>query len=250
MGHNIMPKLRSLVTLTPTTLSNSDALYEKAMSHHHRLNAEDVQQAIFIDYEGNIDKPPTLLGWRLMGETHASIIEAAFTVCANRYGAKSVEFQDHATLALHLIELAEQEGRKLVSWSEHDFRVMAAVLSESDQVRLRTVYVNAIRTSRPWHYLTQGKAAKDASLAYFSQLLGFAIPTRYGLGLVGQGLRLIRLQINEGRTYAALTKSARASWVSIVKHNRFDLAAIEFVLRLITTPRKLQDTLLALPQEI
>lgn len=100
--------------MSPTTLSNSDALYKNAMSHHRRLNADDVRQAIFIDYEGNIDKPPTLLGWRLMGEAHALIIEATFTVCANRYGAKGVEFQDHATLALHLIELAEQEGRKLV----------------------------------------------------------------------------------------------------------------------------------------
>jgi hypothetical protein len=201
-----------------------------------RLSAQDVQEAIFIDYEGNIDKPPTLLGWRLLGQTHAAIVEADFAVCSNRFRAKDVVFQDHATLALSLIEQAEREGRKIVSWSEHDFKVMAAVLSEADQARLQTVYRNAIRTARPWHYLTQCQGAKDASLAYFSELLGFEIPVRYGLGLVGQGLRLIRQQLGEGRGYAELTQKARASWVAVVKHNRLDLTAMEFVLRSISAP--------------
>lgn len=230
-----MPKLRTLVKISHSARPSSEALSTKARKRHpYRLNAKDVQHAIFIDYEGNIKKPPTLLGWRVMGETHASIIEEAFTVCANRYGAKGVEFQDHATLALHLIEMAEQEGRKIVSWSEHDYIAMAEVLSESDEQRLCNVYANAIRSVRPWHFLTQGIAVKEASLAYFSDLLKFPIPIRYGLGLVGKGLRLIRPQINEGRAYADLTKNARASWVAIVKHNRFDLKGMEFVLGQIT----------------
>jgi hypothetical protein len=200
------------------------------MSHRQLLCAEEVKQAIFVDYEGNIDKPPTLLGWRVDGKTHAAIVEPAFSVCSNRYRAKNVDLADHSVLASRLIALAEQESRKIVSWSEHDFKVMSKELSESQRGSFCTVYRNAIRTARSWHYSTMGHSVKEASLACFSELLGFSVPVRYGSGVVGQGLRLIRQQIEEGRTYAELTPRGRASWVAIVKHNRLDLAAMEHIL--------------------
>lgn len=203
--------------------------------HRQPLCEKDVKQAIFLDYEGNIDKPPTLLGWRVDGKTHAAIVEPAFSACSNRYRAKNVTLVHHAVLALRLIAQAEDEGRKIVSWSEHDLEVMSKVLDESQQDRLRVVYRNAICTARPWYRRTTGRSIKDASLANFSELLGFDVPARYGLGVVGQGLRLIRGQIREGRTYAELTPRARASWVAVVKHNRLDLEAMEHVLLSIST---------------
>jgi hypothetical protein len=119
----------------------------------------------------------------------------------------------------------------IVSWSEHDLKVMESVLDSDEQQRLRIVYRNAIKTARPWHQKAHGKLPNGATLAYFCELLGFAVPDRYGTGIVGDALRLLRQQLSEGRHYADLTPKARGAWVAVVKHNRLDLLGTAHVLR-------------------
>ena len=201
------------------------------MSSKFKITADEIARAILIDYEGNIDKAPTLLGWRVNGQTHGAIVEKDFSTCSDRYRAKNIHYQSHSLLASELIELACDEDRVIVSWSEHDLRVITEVLSKKDQERLTLRYRNAIKTARSWHHRTMETRAPAGDLAYFSKLLGFPIPTKYGTGKVGQGLRLIRNQLHEGREYPELTPKARSSWVAIVKHNDLDLRSMEFVLR-------------------
>lgn len=199
-----------------------------------RLTAQEAMNAIYIDYEGNIKVPPTLLGWYVDGDYMASIIEPVFETCENRYKAKGIFLEDHSDLALRLIHQAEDEGRLIVSWSEHDFLQMSKVLEPKDLERLKAIYRNAIRTARPWYRKKYGPLPQEASLDFFEDLLGFYVPERFGVGLVGNSLRLIRSQIVDGRGYADLTNAARAGWTTVVRHNKLDLKGMAFVLRRIT----------------
>lgn len=201
------------------------------MASKPKITAGELARAIFIDYEGNIDREPTLLGWRVDGQTHAAILEVEFATCSDRYRAKDVHLKDHSQLASNLLLRACDEDRVIVSWSEHDLRVVNQVLSAKDQERFSSRYRNAITTARSWHYKTMEKRAPVGDLSYFCQLLGFPIPKKYGTGKVGHALRLIRNQLHEGREYPELTPKARASWVAIVKHNDLDLRSMEFVLQ-------------------
>ena len=199
------------------------------------LSANDVDRAIYVDYEGNIDAPPVLLGWRVGGVHHQAIVDPAFSTCAGRFRVKAVVVRDHRSLVAELVGRAVEEGRAIVSWSEHDFKHMAAVLNAADGASLHRVYRNAIRTARSWHRREKGAVPPDgASLAYFTDLLGFRVPGRFGPGIVGDGLRLIRAQLEQGRPYEGLTPKARQAWVAIVRHNRLDLEGMEHVLRSIT----------------
>ena len=199
-----------------------------------KLTALEAKNAIYIDYEGNIKLPPTLLGWYVDGEYKASILEPLFNTCANRYKVKGIQVEDHSQLALKLIQQAEEEGRLIVSWSEHDYLLMCKLLKPSDGERLKVIYRNAIRTARPWYRQKYGPLPEKASLDFFEDLLGFHVPERFGLGLVGNSLRLIREQIEKGRTYIDLTKAAKNGWISVVRHNKFDLQGMAFVLNAIT----------------
>lgn len=201
------------------------------MASKPKITAEELARAIFIDYEGNIDRDPTLLGWRVDGQTHAAILEKEFATCSDRYRAKDIHLNTHKQLAGELLSQASDEDRVIVSWSEHDLRVINQALSAKDQERFSSRYRNAITTARSWHYKTMDKRAPIGDLSYFCQLLGFPIPKKYGTGKVGHGLRLIRNQLHEGREYPDLTPKARASWVAIVKHNDLDLRSMEFVLQ-------------------
>jgi hypothetical protein len=152
-----------------------------------------------------------------------------FETCKNRYKAKGILVEDHAQLALRLIQQAEDEGRLIVSWSEHDYLHMCKVLKPSDAERLKVVYRNAIRTAKPWYKQKYGPLPEKASLDFFEDLLGFHVPERFGLGLVGNSLRLIRDQIKEGRGYAELTNAARDGWTTVVRHNKLDLEGMSVV---------------------
>ena len=204
------------------------------------LTALEAKNAIYIDYEGNIKLPPTLLGWYVDGEYKASILEPLFNTCANRYKAKGIQVEDHSQLALRLIQQAEDEVRLIVSWSEHDYLLMCKVLKPSDGERLKVVYRNAIRTARPWYRQKYGPLPEKASLDFFEDLLGFHVPERFGLGLVGNSLRLIRDQIKEGRGYAELTNAARDGWTTVVRHNKLDLEGMAYVLQKISTVKELK----------
>jgi len=218
------------MTNSPRAIEAIDQAEQRPKASSAKLTAEEVKKAIHIDYEGNIKLPPTLLGWYVDGKYMASILEPLFETCENRYKAKGVYVEDHKQLALRLIQQAEDEGRLIVSWSEHDYLLMCKVLSPRDAERLKLVYRNAIRTARPWYRQKYGPLPEKASLNFFEDLLGFYVPDRFGLGLVGESLRLIRVQIEEGRSYADFSKAAKNGWTSVVRHNKLDLEGLMFVL--------------------
>jgi len=200
-----------------------------------KITSAEAKSTIYLDYEGNKDKSSTLLGWAVSGKYKAAIVEPLFATCADRYRARGIYAEDHETLVLSLITQAEDEKRLIVSWSEHDFNQMAMVLKPDDIHRLLLVYRNAIRTARPWHQIKYGKLPGPATLGFFESLTGYAVPEKFGLGLVGQALRLIRSQLEEGRDYSGLSDKAREGWVKIVKHNRHDLVGMDHVLNFITS---------------
>ena len=219
------------MTNSNRAIEEIDQAEQRPKASSAKLTAEEVKKAIYIDYEGNIKLPPTLIGWYVDGEYMASILEPLFETCENRYKAKGVYVEDHTQLALRLIQQAEDEQRLIVSWSEHDYLLMCKVLTPSDAERLKLVYRNAIRTARPWYRKKYGPLPEKASLNFFEDLLGFYVPDRFGLGLVGESLRLIRGQIEEGRSYADFSKAAKNGWTSVVRHNKLDLEGMTFVLQ-------------------
>lgn len=222
------------MTNSNRAIEEIDQAEQRPKASSAKLTAEEVKKAIYIDYEGNIKLPPTLLGWYVDGKYMASILEPLFETCENRYKAKGVYVEDHTQIAIRLIQQAEDEGRLIVSWSEHDYLLMCKVLMPSDAERLKLVYRNAIRTAKPWYRQKYGPLPEKASLNFFEDLFGFYVSDRFGLGLVGEALRLIRGQIEEGRSYANLEKAAKNGWTNLVRHNKLDLEGMEFVLQEMT----------------
>ena len=200
-----------------------------------RLNKQQIEKAIFLDYEGNIDKPPTLLGWRVDGETFGAIVEPLFSICEKKFKAKYVVALNHQELVSELIQRACDENRCIVTWSQHDLYVMKEAIAPSQSKQLAAVYRNALSTARPWHRNVYGVTASVASLSHFCELLDVNVPDRFGAGIVGSTLGLIRSQLNEGRSYGDLTPKARLGWVKVVRHNEYDLICMEKILTQILT---------------
>jgi hypothetical protein len=202
------------------------------------FTASELQGAILVDYEGNKPAPgarqhppPTLLGYLIDGQEAAGIIETQFAErCAAKYKAKHVVREDHAGLVRRLVAQAETEGRVIISWSEHDLKHMVRAVPEM-RARLLAVHRNAIKPVR--RYLRErGIQLKrgEAKLYRVCEILGIPVVDKYGEGLVGEGLSMIRKQLEAGKAYGALSKGAQRAWQNIVKHNRQDLLTMKAVL--------------------
>nr|WP_213394567.1 hypothetical protein [Yoonia sp.] len=195
-----------------------------------KLTPKEAARAILLDYEGNKDKPPTLLGWLLDGVYQAWVIEPVFSDCASRYRAKGTVALEHHKAVRELLSRAVTEDRLLISWSLHDLRMMQSVVDEDAQSLLSHIHRNALDTVRPWYRNSVGQRQGPATLQFFAELVGYHVPVRYGPGVTGQSLRLLREQLAGGRGYAELTDKAREGWQTVVKHNQQDLLAMKAVL--------------------
>ena len=203
-----------------------------------QLDSKACTRAIWFDYEGSHRSPPTLLGWRVEGTYHARIVEPAFDTCASRYRAKAPTCSTHREAAHALVRLAAEEDRLLVSWSEHDFKILAGELDLPTLRAFRRRYVNALMLVRPWHWWNLGATAPaGASLHYIAGLVGIAIPPQYGQRVVADNLRHLRELLHAGASYGELGEE-RSRWVIVVKHNQWDLKAMSEVMRIVVAGRK------------
>jgi len=204
----------------------------------HVLTADAFQRAIFIDYEGNKgapgtkqSPPPTLLGYLEGDSVRAGIVEPLFALhCSRKHGAKHAVAADHHALVLELLERSEREHRVIVSWSLHDLHHMIRAAPERES-RLTAAHRNAITpVKRHFRKREIPLPEQGARLYDMCEQLGVGVIEKYGSGLVGKNLRLIRSQLASGKSYGDLAPSARLAWREIVKHNRQDLLCMKAVL--------------------
>ena len=200
------------------------------------LASDEVERAIFVDYEASIrpKSKPTLLGVMVDSGLVAYIVDPLFAKhCANRFKAKPAVAGNHKLTVLQLVKRAAKERRVIVSWSQYDLRLMLAQLVDHPEERalLLEHYRNAIYTSRRWHSKKYPKQKWRNKLAMVAKLLNFKIPEQYGSGLVTDSLELVRKELKLTQSYGALQPETKKAWRTVVKHNQWDLKAMADVLQ-------------------
>jgi hypothetical protein len=76
------------------------------------------------------------------------------------------------------------------------------------------------------------------SLVSFLRLAGVGVPRDHGAGSTTKRLKLVEEQLAERKEYRRLTGRAKASWVQVVRHNRFDVAGLRELAGVIAQDRR------------
>jgi len=193
-------------------------------SVRHAFTAEKARRAIYFDYEGLPNAPRILLGWSVQGEYRASIVDAGYKDCHQRYGAKTAAWQLHREVVCSLLRMAMHEDRHLVSWSHHDARLILPDLPDEQHDVFRNRYIDARQVARAWHSKTLGNVPPDgARLAYFAELFGAEAPPQFGEHVVAEYLQTVKQGLLTAGSYAKLAPDKKKAWRSAVKHNQWDL---------------------------
>lgn len=203
---------------------------------HTVITPTESESAIYVDYEASAGRSPTLLGVRVAGETRVWVVEPGFHPCVGRAQTSRTAAAEHARCVAELVDRAEAEDRRIVSWSAHDLRLMEPAIADdpSRTAILHARYRDARFSGRRW-MVRQSKRRQALvreqghKLEVYRELFGIHQPEHFGSGVAGDAMRLLRQQLAEGRGFGKLTPKARESWRVLVRHNEFDLTTLEQV---------------------
>ena len=205
-------------------------------TRQHESDSALALSTIIVDFEGNVDAPPTLIGWLADGEVTQILVESDLASMV-KPGSTAVRTLDEA-----LRELREVAGdRHIGGYSTHDLHIVQTWCQDAELVTwFASAYVNVKRVADRWitRLIRAGQIEppKDKSLAARMSLVGVRYPVGAGTDIVGRGLRRLRDQQALGKTYATLPPGAKRHWSRILIHNRTDLKATRALLIAATTP--------------
>lgn len=204
------------------------------------LTPDQAAQAIYFDFEGCPNQAPSLLGWSYLrpdGTEHfrQRIVErelwpACGVTVPHTGGAQQCDKRTLDNAVRRMCELAEEGDRLLVSWSEHDLRMVEGhVGKEEVKARVRARYRNALPTARQWLSIVhpeiqlqrEGYGGKHA-LAAYAQIMDIRIPQKYGVSVAASGIKAMRAALAVHGKYRLAPKAAQLAWAALLGHNRLD----------------------------
>jgi hypothetical protein len=209
---------------------------DHARPFRHLTEAEALR-ALYVDFEGEKDRPPVLLGVHRRGRgarpfVQQDVLDEGFAGLAG------------SCLSLHdavekVVRRAEHGDRRIVAWTEHELRVVRTLHAEDPALvaRFEARFVNARAVAERWrNKLHGGDKPERGRLVDYLALVGYPVPEEAGGGDVGETIRAIRGRLERG---LSPTPTQRERWDRLLEHNRHDCVGMRRVC--ISAARELDD---------
>ena len=190
-----------------------------------RLTVAEALRALYIDFEGEKDKPPVLLGvLRRRGRgsepnLHQIVVDPDF----EPMGPNGLEFRKAVE---NVVVRAERRDRRIVSWTEYDLRLVRSLRDDDPALvaRFERRYANARRVAERWmNKLHPEDKPANGTLVGYVAIIGYEVPPGGGAGRVGGTIRALRPRLQSGRP---LTPTQERRWEELLLHNRHDCAGM------------------------
>lgn len=146
----------------------------------------DPRRAIYIDFEGNKDSAPTLIGvlWP-SGDFEQLVFEEAFASAAL---AKGLSLSSLPIIIEEIVSHAERNDLEVVAWSRHELDVVKASTSLDLAARFESRHRDAKKLAKKWlHAVHPGVVPPQKphqlgkhSLAFYVELTGYKVPKAHG----------------------------------------------------------------------
>ena len=204
------------------------------------VTPDQAQRAIYIDFEGFEEEPPSLFGWvwaigkkatdsnlacvqdihdkslqRLVGA--AEIPEGS----VNRYKQRPFSVGQAIN---ELVRLADKQDRLIVSWSTHELNKIAESELSPGLLRLfKLNYRDGKATAKKWfQQLGLSTASQSNQLVRYLDHAGYPMPDTYRLGETTKRLRSVLGGIKTRGSYTKLTAHQQECWRGLLDHNFVD----------------------------
>jgi hypothetical protein len=204
---------------------------------------EDWRRAIYIDFEGRVKDPESILGMACEGAWSVDIIEPELWSAAAYQHPRGEVRSTEPLPALHAIrQRAESECRIVAAWSSREASAISRTfgLHSRDatwwEKNLLDAKVYAKTMARDLKIPIQprksnmGKGDNKHSLASYMEATGYKVPAVHGPGNAAQRILYVREQILAKGSFDAITRSAKTKWTNGLSHNYHDCIGLGHVM--------------------
>ena len=207
-----------------------------------RITLEPVSRAIYIDFEGNVDREPTFLGSHHIDAktgtdiftqyVHEDIFRSAAKTkaqCVNKSIEEAFE---------HLATIAYRENRIFLAWSSREkLAIETFIANEKLKEFVLSRLFDSKRVARRWknrfhRNVTFERLPRQGRhrLSEYMNLIGYHVPSTAGPGNTGQRLRTVREQlVRRNGDYENLTAVSKGKWTKVLSHNYHDCVGMREV---------------------
>jgi hypothetical protein len=205
-------------------------------SSSRRLSSREAREAVYVDFEGNADEPPFLLGI-LRAQGQLTTFEQVVVSDKQKWSLPGLDRKPLLIERLEksivkLLAMARAERRLIAAWSTHELDVIRTwcVLQPDDAEFLAAAYRNCIPVARSWKArcypdLVFGRDTFGGRnrLYRYLDLIRYEIPSHLGREQTGQRLSHVTSQLERrGLRFDDLTPVAKRKWRLLLDHNRHD----------------------------
>ncbi len=191
------------------------------------LTPDAARRAIYLDFEGFVKEPPSLLGVLIDGSFETLVLDPTLRPAAE---AKGLRVTDGTAALRGILERARLEDRIVCAFGN---REREAAL-EDFGVDLGDRYVNVhpivkrswklTRPERPKRGRGQTWSRRGGfSLEFFEKGLGLVRPPHLGHGHATKRLRGVRQALERHGVWSGLTPTAKAKWTKLLDYNETDV---------------------------
>lgn len=205
------------------------------------LTPEQAVRAICFDFEGCVEEAPSLLGWSFLrddGTEHFRQrivdhnLKSATHNVPHTNGKVRCSQSTLRTAVNRLVTLAEERDRLIVSWAEHDMKMIECYVDDDELVeRARVRYMNALPTARQWLKRVHPKVqfprtwSGKHNLFRYRNLMNISVPEKYDQDVAARGIRIAREVVARYGSYRRIppeAAEARLAWKAVLGRNRLD----------------------------
>jgi hypothetical protein len=204
------------------------------------LTESEAARAIYVDFEGFKDKPPSLVGILVDGDLRQVVLEPALFPAAV---AKDCETGSIEAVARELRARCEAEGRTLVGYSEHELRLF----KQYANVNFDDVYRNALVIARRWWHGFHPGEVRPRTLKSYLKAIGHEMPAFLGIGKATSRLKSVSGSLRRRGKYKALPKGIKKKWWNLLDYNEFDCRGTQMLVTVALRRQPAQRTLCPAP---
>ena len=220
------------------------------------LSRDEVQRAIYIDFEGTATEPASFLGVYCDGAWEVWIIEESLHGAAVHHKNGQVTASDRQSVITSLRSRALDERRRIIAWSDRELQEILKTpgINERESRWWTDNLVNALPPAKRWANRnrveipvvgsSRGLRPNKWSLSGFRRATGYRkLSSAHETGNTASRIRTVREQLAKRGSYSKLTKVAKGKWTKVLTHNYHDCVGLQHVVNTIFEPESHQINL-------
>lgn len=179
------------------------------------ITREEARRAIYVDFEGFADQPPSLLGRACESEIRQIVLDPRLRAVAAGKGLRVASLKP---VVEELLEECRRDDRVIVGFTQREKQAIA----EHAGLDVSPYYRDAHKVARRWVNRVHPETEISFDLASFLDFIGYERPRHLGNGNATARLRAVLNGLEARGSFEALTPVQKGKWTKLLDYNQFD----------------------------